>query len=503
MRNAFSQQMLRVDASLGSGSYGNVYRATDEEKRVFALKRSELFESDGDLVLGTLREYIFHNSFRRPADGLCIAQRLWITKHSAFFLLPLFDGNLLEFARKVRGSLKFQDFVTVAQGLARGVKSMHSRGWMHRDIKPENVYVSRYGTVALGDFNLARFCDPSTDVAKAHRGSASTHVCTLWTRAPELVVADLGGVQVLDTSFEVDAFSVGASLLAVCAGTYVFGKQVCSDDTNETQAFLDGYFSTAGTDSFVRASFSSLQGHDDLPPFAAFPERLQPWMPASWTAEEKQVVCKLLSRLLDPVPTRRATVDVLFDLPDTKPSIAFKLMSGLSRKASDFTIVPVSKSEVPMSLTPQALAHPGLLWSQMGNWRVPVPLAIHAVLARRSLPNCSAKVLLFLLRAVHRFNFCESSSADRETVLRTLEDIQLDGRLWSLARQVESQPFLVCCLASWIHVYGTSPVTVDVLSSDDMIPVLQHSDVDVFFGAFGLKWKSQRSMLESWKRLNS
>ena len=498
--------MLHVDASLGSGSYGNVYRATDTDGRVYALKRSELFETDGDLVLGTLREFIFHTSLRSPAPGLCIAHRSWITKHSAFFQLPLYDGNLLEFARKVRGRLKFCDFVTAARGLAQGVQSMHSRGWMHRDIKPENVYVKTNGSVALGDFNLARFCDPSTDLgAKTHKGSASTHVCTLWTRAPELVVADLQGVSVLDTSYEVDAFSVGASLLAVCAGGYVFGKQVCSDDTNETQAFLDGYFSVAGSDSFVRASFSSFETHEDLPAFAGFAERLLTWMPAAWTTEEKQLVCKLLSRLMDPVPTRRISVDaVLSELPsDVVPSIDFKLINTILRKAADFTIVPVALATVQTSLVATPSAHPGLLWSQMGNWRVPVPLAIHAVLARRTMPTCSAKVLLFLLRAVHRFNFCESLTVPRDTVLETLAEIQLDGRLWSLARQVESQPFLVCCLAGWMHVKGECPSSVEDLSSDAMISILDRPDVDVFFGAYGLRWKSQRSMLESWKRLNA
>lgn len=491
--------MLHVDASLGSGSYGSVYRASDDDAKTFALKRSELHESNGDLVLGTLREFMFHRSFKEPVDGLCIAHRSWMTKHSAFFLLPLFDGNLLEFARKVRGRLKFQDFVVIARRLATGVHAMHSRGWLHRDIKPENVYVDRHGNLALGDFNLARFCDSSTDISKTHRASASTHVCTLWTRAPELIVADLQGVHVLDTSFEVDAFSVGASLLAVCAGTYVFGKQVASDDTNETQAFLDGYFSLAGSDSFVRASFSSLDGHDELPPFSSFADRLAPWMPSAWTAEEKQTVGKLLSRLMDPSPTRRASVTLVFELPELEPSIDFKLMSAISRKASDFKIVQGVQSTSSF----QNLAHPGLLWSQMGNWRVPVPLAIHAVRARRTLPNCNAKVLLFLLRAVHRFNFCETCSVDSDTVLQTLPEIVLDAELWSLARQVEPQPFLVCCLAAWIHVHGTCPTNVEVLSSDEMIPVMQHADVDVFFGAFGLRWKSQRSMLESWKRLNA
>lgn len=488
--------MLHVDRLLGAGSYGKVFRAIDDAGHVFALKRCDLLEKDGDMVMGSLREVIVHNSLQ-PRDGLCLAHRWWTTAQFAYLLMPLFDASLLEFARITRHKLSFQDFCVVARQLATAVASLHQEGWMHRDIKPENVYVNRQGLVALGDFSLARFCDSSEVVKTTTSELSSTNVCTLWTRAPELVIADLSGANVVSCSFEIDSFSVGATLLAFAAGGYVFGKRVTSDANDPAHAFLEGYFSIAGADSFVKASFPSVD-LTELPSCSSFAERLKPWMPSHWSDDESSSVCSQLSRLLDPVPTRRSKVDSLFDLPAALPSTSFEDVGTFVRDPASFQVAVPPETPAEVDHTP---VHPGCLWSQLGNWKVPIPLALHAVAARRVVTE-QAKVFLFLLRSVHRFNFSESLSVDRYAVLKLLSTIRMDRRVWSLARQIEGHPFLVCCLAAWIHVHGTCPPTVDVLSSDKMNDVLRHRDVDVFFGQFGLRWKSQRNMLESWKRLN-
>jgi serine/threonine protein kinase len=490
----FEEQMLHVDALLGSGSFGQVYRATDDSGHAVAVKRSSLFESDGDLVVGTLREYMTHNSMT-PHPSLCMATRMWTSRHAAFFVLPLFHGNLLEFAKRMMFQLKFQDFCVVAHTLASAVSHMHAQGWMHRDIKPENMYVDGHGGMALGDFNLARFCDSTSDVARTTRGSSTTHICTLWTRAPELCVADLEGRAVLDTGFEVDAFSVGATLLAVAAGGYVFGKRIASESANETESYLHGFFSVAGTDSLIRAGFPTLD-HDTLPSSNDFAKRLMTLLPPGWTESEQMSVSVRLARLLDPLPSRRASVQCLMDLPKAAASSDFQCMTRIPRKVASFIIKPHETAAQPAS----CLTKPDSLWSQLGNWRVPIPLAMHAVLLRRTSMD-PTKTFLYLLRAIHRFSFVESTSTQRESVVQVLPSIRMNPRLWCLARQVEGQPFLVCCLAAWIHVHGEPPESIDVLSSDAMQRVLQHAEADGFFGAFGLQWKSQRSMLESWRRL--
>ncbi len=281
----------------------------------------------------------------------------------------------------------------------------------------------------------------------------------------------------------------------------MFGKRLLGDSEHQTEAFLGGYFSVAGTDSLIRAAFPNIE-HHDLPSHADFAKSLWGWTPAGWSDEQKDRACSLMARLMDPLPSRRARIDlVLAELPEALPTQNFAQLRFVARKQATFTI-SMPSPELPPSLKPHVpLPKPDSMWSQLGNWRVPIPLAIHAVLIRRECGDASFKTLLYLLRAVHRFSFAESLSLQRESVLQLLPSIRFDCEVWKMARMVQGQPFLVCCLAAWVHVHGTSPPDVETLSSDAMQTVLQSPDVDVFFGSFGLQWKSQRSMLESWRRL--
>ena len=195
---------------IGSGSYGNVHLIKNCHTGKFgALKTSECFEGT-NFVLGTLRELFFYSAFT-PSQGVCASLGHWKKGDKAYFLLPLYPCTLESVYTHFTNSLPFNDFVRIITQIIAGLEAMHSQGFLHRDIKPENILMSSK-EACLADFNLMRWaavqkqevkatptkwCNLYSNSTESHapqefghvlKEIASTYVCTLWTRAPELVL---------------------------------------------------------------------------------------------------------------------------------------------------------------------------------------------------------------------------------------------------------------------------------------------------------------------------
>jgi serine/threonine protein kinase len=65
------------------------------------------------------------------------------------------QGDLYEAIRIGRGPLETEHVRRFMLELVDAVSYIHSKGIYHRDIKPENIFLSKSGTMKLGDFGLA------------------------------------------------------------------------------------------------------------------------------------------------------------------------------------------------------------------------------------------------------------------------------------------------------------------------------------------------------------
>jgi serine/threonine protein kinase len=72
--------------------------------------------------------------------------------------------------------------------LLKGLSAMHQKGILHRDLKAANLLVSKSGVLKIADFGLSRL---SAKLGEAG-GVLTPQVCTLWYRAPELLLAGCG-----------------------------------------------------------------------------------------------------------------------------------------------------------------------------------------------------------------------------------------------------------------------------------------------------------------------
>jgi serine/threonine protein kinase/Tol biopolymer transport system component len=146
--------VYEVQASIGAGGMGVVYRALDTSlNRPVAIK----FLSD-ELANAAARR-----RFQREAETASALNHPHIlTVHGVgefegrqYLITEFVDGGT--FRDWMRGAKReWRDVVEMLVGVADGLAAAHEAGIVHRDIKPENILITKSGYAKLADFGLAK-----------------------------------------------------------------------------------------------------------------------------------------------------------------------------------------------------------------------------------------------------------------------------------------------------------------------------------------------------------
>jgi serine/threonine-protein kinase len=197
-----------VLASLGSGSFGSVWRVRDLSLgREVALKLLHPHVARDERIVGR---------FRREAK---LAAQL---AHPA--IVPIFDwdsrGDVAWYTMELAESGSVADLVassgprTLAEiapqvdFILSGLAAAHSIGIIHRDLKPENVLIDRYRRWRLADFGIANVT--GEEIA----GASGTPAFA----PPEQLLGE-------SQDSEADCFSVAAIVAYALSGTPPFGER--------------------------------------------------------------------------------------------------------------------------------------------------------------------------------------------------------------------------------------------------------------------------------------
>jgi len=145
----------RVDALIGAGGMGEVYRARDTKlNRDIALKvLPESLTRDADRLARFTREARVLASLNHPNIAAIYGFEDGADVHG--LVLELVEGPTLA-DHIARGALGLQDALAIARQIADALAAAHDHGVIHRDLKPANVKVQDDGTVKVLDFGLAR-----------------------------------------------------------------------------------------------------------------------------------------------------------------------------------------------------------------------------------------------------------------------------------------------------------------------------------------------------------
>jgi len=147
---------FRIEAMLGLGGMGVVYRATDMALDVpVALKllRPEL-ATRADAFERFRQELLMARQVSSPR----VVRIHDLAQHGGQWLISMdyVDGESLDRRLDRDGPMTPDDAVRIARQLAEGLAAAHARGVIHRDLKPANVLIDRQGDAYISDFGVAR-----------------------------------------------------------------------------------------------------------------------------------------------------------------------------------------------------------------------------------------------------------------------------------------------------------------------------------------------------------
>mmetsp|Transcript_70083 Transcript_70083/g.182486 ORF Transcript_70083/g.182486 Transcript_70083/m.182486 type:complete len:417 (-) Transcript_70083:393-1643(-) len=206
---------------LGSGAYGCVAEAKDnEKKRKVAIKRAKGLLDDLVDAKRMLREIAIlteldHNHLVRCYD--VVVPNDLKRFNEIYIVLEICDSDLKKLIR-AEVNLNKLHVTSLLYNLLLGLNYLHSAGIWHRDLKPANCLVNEDCSVKICDFGLSvATCQSlnARDEQLAERRHLTGHVVSRWYRAPELILLQE------DYTEAIDVWSVGciyAELLGMLEG---------------------------------------------------------------------------------------------------------------------------------------------------------------------------------------------------------------------------------------------------------------------------------------------
>lgn len=211
----------RIDAELGKGGMGIVYRAWDTRlHRNVALKfLPESLSTDPEALDRLQREARAASALNHP--NICTVYDLGQDGDRLFIAMELLEGRTLQ-ERLESGRLKIAEVLDWSIQIADALEVAHARGIIHRDLKPSNIVVTDRGLIKILDFGLAKVSHLAEVAANSETVSIAQALTQPGTTVGTVAYMSPEQTRGADVDARSDLFSVGAVIYEMVSGRRAF-----------------------------------------------------------------------------------------------------------------------------------------------------------------------------------------------------------------------------------------------------------------------------------------
>lgn len=196
-----------LEARLGGGGFGTVWRARDAAGNLVALKILAGKFLAGET--GQLRAEVELLAAAASAASEHVVRVLGGGPVPApHVVMEFIDGTNLEDELDRQARFSQAETLRILRGIAEALGVLHGAGIIHRDIKPANVMLTRDGTVKLTDFGIAKIAGYESVTATGQLLLTGAYA------APEV----WGG----EATYQSDFYALGALTFQCMTGTRPF-----------------------------------------------------------------------------------------------------------------------------------------------------------------------------------------------------------------------------------------------------------------------------------------
>ncbi|WOK97059.1 mitogen-activated protein kinase kinase kinase YODA-like isoform X2 [Canna indica] len=198
---------------IGSGTFGNVYEATNRETGALcAMKEVNIIPDDAksiECIKQLEQEVRFLSQFKHPNIVQYYGSDI-IDDRFYIYLEYVHPGSINKYVHQHIGAMTESVVRNFTRHILKGLAFLHSKNIMHRDIKGANLLVDVHGVVKLADFGMAKHLNGAA-------GALSLRGSPYWM-APEVVQATMNKDVGYDLA--VDIWSLGCTIIEMLTGKH-------------------------------------------------------------------------------------------------------------------------------------------------------------------------------------------------------------------------------------------------------------------------------------------